>query len=167
MKSIQSLLKQFTQRDASPSIQFIKYAICGCAATGVHAVSFYLLAWLVFPALSPNDLMVKITYISATDISDAIRARNAMIDNGCAFILSNMTAYLLNVIWVFKPGRHHRIIEIGMFYLVSGISLALGSVLMGMLINYFAFTTTFAFIAVIIISVVVNFLARKYIIFKG
>ena len=42
--------KQFTQREASPLIQFIKYAICGGGAVTVHIIIFYLLSWLIVPA---------------------------------------------------------------------------------------------------------------------
>lgn len=163
---MQSILKQFTQREAGPLIQFVKYAIGGAVATVVHAASFYLLAWLVLPALQPTDIVVLLTHISVPDLPDVIRARNAMIDNGTAFIVSNLTAYIINIRWVFEPGRHHRVIEIGMFYLVSGISLAAGSALMGILISYFSISTTVAFVAVVITSVLINFVLRKYVIFK-
>lgn len=164
---MQSILKQFTQREASPFIQFVKYAIAGGVATAVHIGSFYLLAWLVFPALKPDDIVVTVLRISAVDLSDALRARNAMIDNAIAFIFSNLTAYLINVWWVFERGRHHRVIEIGLFYMVSGLSIVIGSVLMGILITYFSLSTTVAFIAVIIVSTLINYILRKKVVFKG
>ncbi|MDP2990779.1 MAG: hypothetical protein Q8O57_09475, partial [Kiritimatiellota bacterium] len=84
--------KQFTRREASPLIQFIKYAICGGGATTVHVIVFFLLAWLIIPALNDQDIVVRLLHLSAGDISDAVRARNAMINNALAFILSNLTA---------------------------------------------------------------------------
>src|ERR1035437_5999692 len=99
--------KQFTQRKASPLIQFIKYAICGGGAVTVHVIVFFLLAWLIIPALNAEDILVKLCHLSCAPISDAIRARNAMINNVLAFLLSNLVAYILNIIWVFESGRRY------------------------------------------------------------
>jgi len=167
MVKMHSILKQFTQREASPFIQFVKYAIAGSVATAVHIITFYMLALLVLPALEPDDVVVTVLRIAVVDLTDALRARNAMINNALAFIISNLTAYLLNIYWVFESGRHHRVIEIGMFYLVSGASIILGSILMGVLINYFSLSTTVAFIAIMIVSVLINYILRKKVIFKG
>ena len=162
-----SIFKQFTQREASPFIQFVKYAIAGAIATAVHITTFYILAVHVLPALEPDDIVIKALRISVVDLTDALRARNAMIDNAIAFVISNLIAYLCNILWVFESGRHHRVIEIGMFYLVSGASIIIGSILMGMLINYFSLSTTVAFVAIMIVSVLINYILRKKVIFKG
>ena len=182
--------KQFTQREASPLIQFIKYAICGGGAVVVHVAIFYLLSWLLIPALNDKDIVVRLLHLSADDISDAIRARNAMINNGLAFIFSNLTAYLLNILWVFEAGRRyppvdfllnklglsqrttlyacaHRTVEVGLFYAVSGIAMAIGTFLMGVMINQWHCTTTVAFGAQCVIAALINFALRKFMIFKG
>ena len=78
-----------------------------------------------------------------------------------------MVAYLINVFWVFKPGRHHRIIEIGLFYLVSGVSVAIGTGMMGFLIRFFTMQTTYAFTVNIVSAVMINYGMRKFYIFKG
>ena len=90
-----------------------------------------------------------------------------MLDNLVAFLFSNLTAYLLNIFWVFKAGRHHWLLEIGLFYLVSGISVVLGSTLMGYLIHHFGLVTTQAFGANVLTSLLINYMLRKYVIFKG
>ena len=84
-----------------------------------------------------------------------------------AFMFSNLTAYLINIAWVFESGRHNRIIEIGFFYLVSGISMVIGTALMGFLIDRLGIATTLAFGANILTSLVFNFVLRKFLIFKG
>lgn len=185
-----SIWRQFIQREANPYIQFIKYGLAGGAATVVHVTLFYLLAWLIVPALEQNDLIVKIFRLTPQPISDATRATHAMIDNGVAFIFSNLTAYLLNIVWVFEPGRRHkavewtlcalhwdrhprlsaivhRSVEVVLFYLVSGIAIVIGTFLMGILIRYFGITTTVAFGAELIAAALINFALRKYLIFKG
>src|ERR1035437_10367683 len=102
-----SMWKQFTQREASPLIQFIKYAICGGGAGRGHIIVFFLLSWLIIPALNAEDILVKLGHLACAPISDAIRARNAMINNILAFMLSNLVAYILNILWVFESGRRY------------------------------------------------------------
>lgn len=146
--------------------QFILYGICGVAATVVHVIIFHLSAWQLFPALESNDLAVHLLHLPITEIDVATRSVNSMISNGIAFIFSTGTAYVLNIMWVFKPGRHNRFVEIGLFYAVSGISVLMGTGLMGLLIRLFHARTTYAFALNIVFSVAVNFLVRKYLIFK-
>jgi putative flippase GtrA len=162
-----SLWKQFTGQEHTPVVQFIKYGLCGGLATGVHIGLFYISALKVLPALSAEDPVAQALGWTVGPVSDAIRARNSMIDNGIAFLFSNLTAYLLNILWVFKAGRHHWAVEIGLFYLVSGTSLVIGSSLMGWLIHSFGMLTTLAFGANIVTSLLINFVLRKYVIFKG
>lgn len=164
---IKSILTQLTQRKASLPIQFLKYSISGCVAVAVHIVAFYLFSWLIMPALKEDDIVVKILNLSVTVMSDTVRARNAMINNCLAFIFSNFAAYILNVAWVFESGRHKRWLELTMFYAVSAISVAIGTVVLGLLIKYVGSSTTLAFAADIVAAASVNFVVRKYYIFKG
>jgi len=187
---MQNLWAQFTRREASPLIQFIKYAICGVGATTVHVIVFFLFSWLIIPALNAEDVVVKLFHISCAPISDAIRARNAMINNALAFLLSNLAAYIMDILWVFESGRRyppvdfflsklgliqratlracaHRTVEVALFYAVSGIAIAIGTFTMGVLINQWHFTTTVAFGIQCVIAVLINFALRKFMIFKG
>ncbi|MDD5677152.1 MAG: hypothetical protein PHW60_04060 [Kiritimatiellae bacterium] len=190
MIRMEEIWKQFTGREASSLVQFIKYAICGAGAVTVHIIVFFMLSWLIIPALNDEDILVKLFHLSSTPISDAIRARNAMINNALAFIFSNLTAYLLNIFWVFESGRRyppvdfflnklgliqramlracaHRTVEVALFYAVSGIAIAIGTVLMGLMINQWHFTTTVAFGAECVVAALINFALRKFMIFKG
>ena len=167
---MKSIIHQFTSRESGPLVQFIKYGICGGIATLVHVTIFFLIASMVLPALTDTDLTVRLLRhigVCVTLADEAVRARNAMIDNFISFIFSNLTAYLMNIMWVFKPGRHSRIVEIGMFYAVSGVSMAIGTVVMGALIKSFGLTTTVAFGANVVTSVLINYVMRKFVIFKG
>ncbi len=161
------ILQQFFQRKASTPVQFVKYAICGGIAVGVNTIAFYLLSWLVLPALGPEDPVVRLAGLTVQPMSDAERTLRAALDNGMAFMVSNLAAYLLNITWVFEPGRHRKVVEIGMFYAVSGSSCAIGITLQSLLIYYGAFSTTVAFIAQLVVAALINFAARKYFIFKG
>jgi putative flippase GtrA len=148
-------------------IQFIKYALAGGLATLTHIIVFHLVGWKFFPSLQAKDHAVKFFKLSIRTVSDATRARNSMISNGIAFLISNMVAYVTNVLWVFQGGRYHFIIELLLFYIVSGISVFLGTLLMGLLIKRFGLLTTYAFGANIFTAVMINYAVRKFIIFSG
>lgn len=164
---MQNFLKQFKGRQHGPLVQFIKYSIAGAIATAVHVSLFYFCAVKILPALNQHDALAGLLHLSVATVSDAIRARNSIIDNVTAFMFSNLTAYLINIVWVFESGRHNRVVEIGFFYLVSGISTFIGSALMGFLIGRFGVTTTVAFSANVVTSLLINFVLRKFLIFKG
>ena len=164
---MRNFLRQFKGRQHGPLVQFIKYGIAGGIATVVHVSLFYFCALKLLPALNQGDALVGLLRLHIAAVSDAIRARNSVIDNVIAFLFSNLTAYLINIVWVFESGRHHRVVEIGFFYLVSGISTFIGSVLMGFLIGRFGITTTVAFGANVIVSLLINFVLRKYAVFKS
>lgn len=156
-----------TPEQAKTLIQFVKYAIAGGIATATHVFLFHLCAWKVLPALQERDLGVRLFKLPAADLDDATRSRNSMIDNFLAFLVANFVAYLINVLWVFEGGRHGALIEIALFYAVSGLSMGLGTGLMGFLIRRFGMLTTYAFGANLVTSLLINFAARKFFIFKG
>lgn len=162
-----SLIKQFKGTEAHPAIQFVKYAIGGGLATATHITMFHLVAWKWFPALQPADWGVRLCHLQVAAISESQRCHNAMIANLLAFLVSNMVAYIVNILWVFKRGRHHVLIELGLFYLVSGVSIAIGTSIMGYLISHYGMQTTYAFISNLVTALVINFAMRKYVIFKG
>jgi len=148
-------------------IQFIKYGIAGGVATLTHILIFHLCAWRLFPALQADDHLVRLCHLSPRPVSEDERARNSMISNLISFVFANMVAYISNVLWVFTPGRHHIIVEIALFYAVSGISVALGTGFMGLLIKRFGMLTTYAFGANIVAAVLINYAMRKFFIFQG
>ena len=162
-----SYIEQFKGVEAGLLVQFIKYGIAGGLATFVHIVIFHLVAWKIFPSLQDNDFFIVILGLTVTEVNVATRSINSMLSNGIAFICSNMVAYIINVFWVFKPGRHHRIIEIGLFYLVSGVSAVIGTSMMGLLISYYGMQTTYAFSVNIVSAVMINYSMRKFYVFKG
>jgi putative flippase GtrA len=162
-----TILEQFTGREAGPLVQAIKYALSGGIATATHIVMFHLLAWRVFPALQRNEWAVEWLKLPVAPEDDGTRSRNSMLDNAGAFLVSNLVAYLVNIAWVFTPGRHAWYVEIGLFYVVSGVSIAIGTVMMGWLIRRYGMRTTFAFIANLVSSMAINYAMRKFVIFKG
>lgn len=164
---MKSLLKQFKGREHTPLIQFVKYSIGGALATLVHMAFFYLLALKLLPALNPDDLIANLLNLSRTPASNALRARNYMIDYTIAFLFSNLVAYVINIYWVFHRGRHHWLLEIAYFYGVSGISAVVGTLLTGSMIHGFGISTTLAFGINVVVSLLINFVVRKSFVFKG
>ena len=166
-----TILEQFKGREATPLIQFIKYGIAGGMATAACIATFYMMSFFVLDALSADDAVVellrKFIAIDVTPVADGIRARNAAINNSVAFVISNMVAYLINIAWVFKPGRHHWLVEVGLFYLVSGVAFALGTGLQTWLIAQFGLQTTLAFGANLVTALLINYAMRKFVIFHG
>ncbi len=165
---MKDLLDQFKSRDNHcPLVQFIKYGIGGAISMAVHVFCFYVMALKFLPALSNNDIIAGLLHLAVPEVSDGLRARNSMIDNAVAFLFSNLTAYVINIFWVFQPGRHHRVLEFLYFFLVSGVSMGVGSLLMGVLIKSFGITTTHAFAANVVAALMINFVMRKKVVFKG
>lgn len=148
-------------------IQFIKYALAGGVATVTHIVIFHLVGWKLFPCLQDKDHAVKALKLTIRKVNDATRARNSMIGNFIAFMVANMVAYLANIYFVFHGGKYPVIIEILLFYAVSGVSAFLGTMLMGVLIRRFGLLTTYAFVANIFTAVMFNYVMRKFFIFYG
>lgn len=148
-------------------IQFIKYALAGGLATVTHIAVFHIVGWKMFPCLQKKDHFVKLLKLKLPELSNKKRSRNSMYSNAIAFVISNMVAYVTNILWVFESGRHNIIVELLLFYAVSGISIFLGTILMGFLIRRFGILTTYAFASNIFTSVMINYVLRKFVIFNG
>lgn len=164
---MKKILRQFFQRDAHPLVQFIKYGIAGGIATAVDVSVFYFLSLKIFPALTANDAVVKLFGLSITVIDEATRSRHYILNKAITFLFSNLTAYIVNILWVFEPGRHKRWVEVMLFYIVSIVSFALGTFLGWFVIKYFGLSTTAAYVANMVASLMINYACRKYLIFKA
>lgn len=165
------LWRQFFQREAHPVVQFIKYGIAGAIATGTHILTFFVLSLWVFPAMLADTgvdaMLINWLGIDMPELAAATRQRNFIINNLLAFLLGNVVAYGLNFYWVFHPGRHRRHIEITLFLVVSAISLAVGVQIGVWIMRVFGATTTVAQLGNIIAAVMINYVCRKYFVFKG
>ena len=161
----------YLSHDAPPLVQFVKYGIAGGLATGVHVVIFYLVGFLLFPCVAADDplmqFLTKYFGVVAPIVEEALRARYAIYSNVLAFMVSNAVCYIVNRLFVFRPGRHHVVIEFFLFLVVSAVSMTVGTTLMGWLIQQFGVHTTYAFGANIISSLAINYVMRKFFVFKG
>ena len=157
----------YLSHDAPPLVQFVKYGLAGGLATVTHVLAFFLVGFLLFPCVTDNDPLVKLFGLVAPAVDEALRARHAVFSNVVAFFVSNTVCYLANRWFVFKPGRHHVVIEFLLFLAVSAVSMIIGTTLMGVLIQRFGIETTYAFGANILSSLAINYVMRKFFVFKG
>ncbi len=158
---------QYLSHDAPPLVQFVKYGLAGGVATAVHILAFFLAGFFLFPCVTDNDPLVKLFGLVAPAVDEALRARHAVFSNVVAFFVSNTVCYLANRWFVFRPGRHHVVIEFLLFLAVSAVSMIIGTTLMGVLIQRFGIETTYAFGANILSSLAINYVMRKFFVFKG
>lgn len=164
--------RRFNSHDAHPALQFVKYGIAGGIASGVNLAVFYACAWFLFPALTQDDPFVQGLGLLGIEVatpamSDAVRSNRTMAGMAVAFVFSNLVAYLLNIAWVFRGGRHNRSLEVLLFFGSSGLSTLVGTVLAGALVRWTGLATTYAFVCNVVAAVSINYAARKYWIFKG
>lgn len=160
----------YLSHDAPPFVQFIKYGMAGGVATVVHVLAFFLVGFLLFPCVPADDPLMRLLSWAfgwtAPVVEEALRARYAVYSNVLAFLVANTVCYLLNRLFVFRPGRHHVVLEFLLFMAVSAISVGIGSVLIWILVSRFGIHTTYAFGANVLSSLAINFLMRKFFVFK-
>ena len=137
-------------------IQFAKYGFCGVIATVTHIAIVYAIGLTVNPAVGEQ-------------IPKELKETRTMWNNTAAFFLSGVVAYLLNVAFVFSPGRHDKHIEVFLFFAISAVSFFAG--LFAIPLIFGAIDTNkniehYANLGFIITSALVNFVCRKFIVFK-
>ena len=134
--------------------QFFKYGICGILSLLLtYCVVFYV--QYKWPA-----------YLDAKTLGTAQMQKNMTVVLVSAFIPVNFFAYMTNRFFVFTPGKYSLMRELVIFTLVSALSLAGGEIGKRIIIHY-GYGAGIATAAFAISSAVVNFLARKFIIFKN
>ncbi len=138
-------------KEAPFIIQFFKYGVCGGIAFVTHNGVAFWLSLNVFPAMQGLD--------------QATLAKNQIYANIAALAVSNLVAYVTNVLWVFTGGRHHRVIEFMMFTAVNVIS-GLAGILLGPFLRAHLGTSWWiAQVTLIVTSALVNFVCRKFFVF--
>ena len=162
-----NFLKRQLRQDAHPMMQFIKYGVIGVMVTALHTIIFYLAGYFFFPCFKPDDIVFTLLGLDVEPISETTRAFNATVCNAIGFIPANGICYILNRLFVFKPGRHHWVLEFLLFFSVAALCIVIATAVQTALIVYLQMQTTFAFLINIMISLVINFAMRKFVIFKG
>ena len=166
---MRSKITAFLERKDSSVAQAIKYIISGGISVLVVQVTFYLLAWLVFPCMRASDPVFRLLTAMGFSVQEASEnelKRNFWIIMGICFVLSNAVVYLLNARYVFRTGRHRKSVEVSLFF---GLSLFqfffiwLG----GTLIEVFKWEVTYSNVSMVLAGLTVNYIIRKKVVFKG
>jgi len=151
--------------------QVVKYGIVGILATVINLVVAEICAAHVWPCLTANDLLVQWGVFDLTDatfvITDSTRAVRAVYCNFAGFFVANLVCWHLNRLFVFTPGRHRWFVEYALFLAGSGFAIACGSAAIWALVKFYGMQTTWSFVINVAVSVAVNFVVRKFFVFKG
>ena len=151
--------------------QIVRYAFVGVIATAVNLVIAEICAAHVWPCLTQDDLLVKLGVFGLSDatfvITDATRAVRAVYCNLVGFFVANLVCWILNRKFVFTPGRHGWLVEYALFLAGSGFAIACGSAAIWAFVKFYGMQTSWSFVVNVVVSVAVNFVVRKFFVFKG
>lgn len=159
-------LDQILRERNAPLLQFIKYGFCGGLATVVDMLVFYMVALWLFPSLTPDDWLVRLFNLQVPVVDEVLQARNFVLSCSLSFIAANTVAYVTNILWVFDSTLGKRRREMFLFLFFSLLSVGIATTAGWVLIRYYSIQTSVSFVAKIVVSLAINFVARKYIIFR-
>ena len=140
-------------RDTRPFFQIIRYGVVGVSATLIDVAIFAGLSQWVWPAIDQ-------------ELGNQLRADRSTINSAIAFFIANIYTYIINHKFVFVPGRHRPSVEFFIFVGVSALSLLLGLWAMRYLINVYSVPTYSAKGVAIAVSILINYVCRRFLVFK-
>lgn len=161
------MVRHFLSHDSGPFAQFVKYGVIGVLATCVQMAGFYLLAATCLRCLGSDDWAVRYAGLPSVEITDGIRALRAAVATACGFVIANVFCWLMNRWFVFKPGKYRWYVEFALFFGVAALATVVALGVQSLLIKYFGMMTTVAVIVEVLVSFLMNFFVRKFVIFKG
>ena len=163
--------RRFLSHDCGPFAQFVKYGAVGVMATCVQLAVFYVCASFWLKCLAAGDPAVVRFGLPYADFTGqepwyASRGMLAAVDTAVGFTVANVFCWLMNRAFVFVPGRHSPVREFAMFFAASAAATFVALGVMKLLIDVFGVATTYAVVVEVAVSFMVNFAARKFLIFK-
>lgn len=147
--------------------QFVKYGAVGVVSTYVQAVVFYLLGATCLMCLGQGDWAVEHLSLPCADISDSVRAYRFALATAVGFVVANLVCWVLNRMFVFKPGKFRWYIELALFFGVSLSATLIALAISSVMIHMLGLMTTIALVVEIVVSFMMNYFIRKFFIFKG
>lgn len=154
------ILSRIRERNVPALVQFGVYGLCGGLATFVFLAIVLILSKTLIPAY--EGMMVDGHLITQDE-----RAHALFINNCIAFGIGNVVSYVTNVLFVFKSGRHHPVLEFVYFTLFNLISFGISQLAGPWLIKAYGVPTNVAILTNLVASVMLNFVLRKFIVFKA
>ena len=161
------MVRRFLSHDSGPFAQFVKYGAIGVLSTCVQMIGFYLLAATCLKCLGADDWAVRFLGLPSVEVSDGLRAFRAAVATAGGFTVANIFCWIMNRLFVFKPGKFRWYVEFLMFFGVAALATVIALGVQSLLIKYFGMMTTAAVIVEVVASFLMNFFVRKFVIFKG
>ena len=161
------MVRRFLSHDSGPFAQFVKYGAIGVLSTCVQMIGFYLLAATCLKCLGADDWAVRFLGLPSVEVSDGLRAFRAAVATAGGFTVANIFCWIMNRLFVFKPGKFRWYVEFLMFFGVAALATVVALGVQSLLIKYFGMMTTAAVIVEVVVSFLMNFFVRKFVIFKG
>lgn len=165
-------VRRFLSHDCGPFAQFVKYGAIGVAATCVQFAVFYALASTCLKCLTPSDKAVELLGLPSVVFTGAepwyaSRWFLAGVATAAGFTVANVFCWLMNRVFVFRPGKFRWYLEFGMFFGVAAFATAIALTIQSILIKFAGMTTSAAVVIEVVVSFMLNFFARKFFIFRG
>ncbi|MBO5940440.1 MAG: GtrA family protein [Kiritimatiellae bacterium] len=160
-------LRDFISRDSGPFAQFVKYGIIGVLSTFIQMAGFYSLAATCLKCLSADDWAVRFLFLPSVEVTDAVRAFRAAAATAAGFAVANVFCWIMNRLFVFKPGKFRWYVEFLLFFGVAALATVIALGVQSLLIRYVGMMTTMAVAVEVGVSFLLNFFIRKFVIFKG
>ncbi len=183
---IKSILSRIRERRVPVIIQLGVYGMCGGLATVFFLGIIIALSKTIIPTYEGMSVTTHPTTLFGREMlwladntpgqsqiiptgkkGDDIRAANLLINNTIGFLVANVVAYVTNILLVFKGGRHHPVLEFFYFTLISGIAFAISQMAGPWLISRFGVATNVAMLTNVLASMLINFVCRKFFVFKA
>ena len=153
--------------EAGPFWQFAKYGAVGVASTLVQLAVFLALASTCLMCLTPDDWAVRFLGLPAVEVSDGARAFRAAVATAVGFTAANVFCWIMNRLFVFRPGKFRWHVEFALFFGVAALATAVALGVQSLLIRHFGMMTSMAVAVEILVSFMMNFFIRKFVIFKN
>lgn len=162
-----NVARRFLSHDSGPFAQFVKYGVIGVISTCVQMAGFYVLAATCLKCLAADDWAVRFACLPSVEVSDGVRAFRAAVATAGGFTIANVFCWLMNRCFVFKPGKFRWYTEFALFFGVAALATVIALGVQSLLIKHFGMMTTAAVIVEVLVSFMLNFFIRKFVIFKG
>jgi len=159
--------RKFLSHDSGPFAQLVKYGAIGVASTVVQMLAFYLLASTCCRCLGPDDWSVKWFGLPSVDVPHVVRGFRFAVNTVLGFSVANVFCWLMNRAFVFRPGKFAWYKEFALFFGAAAGAMVLATGIAWVLINWAGLQTSAAVAIEVVVSFLVNFVARKFFIFKS
>ncbi len=141
-------------------------------ATCVQMAVFYCLAATCLRCLTPDDAAVRFlgfpsVSFDGTESWWASRWFLAAVATAVGFTVANLFCWIMNRLFVFRPGKFRWYVEFFLFYGAAAFATVFALMVQSLLIHFGGVTTSFAAVIEVFVSFLVNFFTRRFFIFKG